>query len=564
MVNDESTELFNSMKQTIEGKLQKAKIKLEKKQERLKDTTKKLSMLDKISINSDIKSLHEQRRRLTELSKSISNLRFIDSSKYTLPNELKSQFDRLGGLLSEQEVSKLRKTVNDSLRNVNKDKKENVKKEVANALKLLKQLDIGTHNVLTYNEFDQYTNTKITFNSAIEKVKTIKLKNLTPGNGFISGTPAITKLAIGDEVLLTSIENAIKKNVISDSSIISNLDSIRESFATKAKLETTLLLLSTTLSTLATITDVDFSKVQSFLKQIEKNYRKELDKTNKYLAKFNFESIKKQIGENNKNEQQEIEQNSKILSYQQLAYELEKVMTEDSNNYERIREIKEAMQDFALTSGVAQDKLQTAAIEGKTRFNNDKRQQEARTAAIKEKVAYETQLENDVMQQIREYAIRELQSSGAFEAELDVRNNDVYSRPIDKEAMIQRKIEELKRLADMSPEQRGLEDQKRNKLIDPNTRLENLTPQQINDLRVAYSDSSYEFMADYKQWKAREAVKPKANNIYKDYIKYRASLNDKTQFLSFSQYAKQLHNIENMSEIMVDEEIKEEMRGMFK
>lgn len=128
--------------------------------------------------------------------------------------------------------------------------------------------------------------------------------------------------------------------------------------------------------------------------------------------------------------------------------------------------------------------------------------------------------------------------------------------------MIQRKIEELKRIADMTPEERGLEDQKRRGLINSDTRLEDLTPQQLNDLRVGYSDSSYEFMADYKNWQSREQIKPQANNMYREYIKYRASLNDKNEFLSFSEYAKQMHNIENMSDIMVDEELKEEMRGM--
>lgn len=56
--------------------------------------------------------------------------------------------------------------------------------------------------------------------------------------------------------------------------------------------------------------------------------------------------------------------------------------------------------------------------------------------------------------------------------------------------------------------------------------------------------------------------KSQANTIYKEYIKYRACLKDKTQFLSFSEYAKQLHNIENMSNIIVDEELQEEMRGI--
>ena len=50
------------------------------------------------------------------------------------------------------------------------------------------------------------------------------------------------------------------------------------------------------------------------------------------------------------------------------------------------------------------------------------------------------------------------------------------------------------------------------------------------------------------------------NNKYKEYIKYRTSLKNKNEFLSFSDYAKQIHKIENMSDVMVDENLKEEMR----
>ena len=53
-----------------------------------------------------------------------------------------------------------------------------------------------------------------------------------------------------------------------------------------------------------------------------------------------------------------------------------------------------------------------------------------------------------------------------------------------------------------------------------------------------------------------------ANTIYKEYIKYRACLKDKSQFLSFLDYAKQFHNIENKNETAVNEGLKEEIRGV--
>ena len=60
-------------------------------------------------------------------------------------------------------------------------------------------------------------------------------------------------------------------------------------------------------------------------------------------------------------------------------------------------------------------------------------------------------------------------------------------------------------------------------------------------------------------WQITKHGKPQANTSYKEYIKYRANLQNKNEFLSFSEYAKQKHNLEQMSEIMVDANLKEEM-----
>ena len=116
------------------------------------------------------------------------------------------------------------------------------------------------------------------------------------------------------------------------------------------------------------------------------------------------------------------------------------------------------------------------------------------------------------------------------------------------------------KLAEMTPIERGLYDLKKQGRIKNDATVEDLTPQQLNDIRIGYSDNAYSFMADYKDWKARETVKPKADTIYKEYIKYRTSLKNKNEFLNFSDYAKQIHKIENMSDVMVDENLKEEMR----
>ena len=248
------------------------------------------------------------------------------------------------------------------------------------------------------------------------------------------------------------------------------------------------------------------------------------------------------------------------MVYENLAYELEKALAETPDDLQKINEIKAAMQDFTRKFNISENTLDLAKNNGKAKYQSEAKAQKAKVESAKAKIEYEDELRKTVMAEIREEAIRELESSRAFDDNYEVRNGDVYAQPMDREAMIQRKMDELMKMAEMTPIERGLYDLKRQGRIKNDATVEDLTSQQLNDIRIGYSDNTYSFMADYKDWKAREAVKPKADTIYKEYIKYRASLKNKNEFLSFSDYAKQIHKVENMSDTMVDENLKEEMR----
>lgn len=218
------------------------------------------------------------------------------------------------------------------------------------------------------------------------------------------------------------------------------------------------------------------------------------------------------------------------------------------------------MQEIIQSTGLTSEQIKLAEINGKNKYYKDVKEEKNKINNAKAKIEYEDELKRTVMAEIREEAIRELESNKAFEGSYEARNGDVYSQPIDREMLIQRKIEELKRIADMTPEERGLYDLKKQGIVKSNATIDDLTMSQLNDIRIGYSDNAYSFMADYKSWKAREESKPKVDTIYKEYIKYRSSLKDKTNFLSFSNYAKQVHKIENITDTMVSENLKEEMR----
>lgn len=554
--------ICRSMEKEINEKVEKLMEKLERNKQKLNGPGK-VGFIDKMSMNSANKSYEEEIRKLTELSKSMNNLHFSNNDRYKLPDGVTSRLDDISSLLTVEETNELRNVVNSSLRNANKDKKENIKAASLEVQRLLNKLKLSDKAFLVYDGLEYKKS--MSYETATKELEKQLLSDLTPEYTSVNINKSEVSLNNSESVLISNIEEMISKKELeptkSVNSIVDNIAEIKDAMLTRTKANSLVLKISNAVNELDKITEIDVSMVKNFLAKIENKYRKELENANKFISKFNFDDIKKQIEAKEEKENKEKEDKNRITIYENLAYELEKALTENPDDLQRINEIKAAMQDFARKFDVSEQELDLARNNGIAKYQSEAKAQKSKVDAAKAKIEYEDELKKTVMMEIREEAIRELESSKAFDdSSYEARNGDVYAAPIDREAMIQRKIDELMKLAEMTPEERGLYDFKKSGIIKGNATIEDLTEQQLNDIRIGYSDNAYSFMADYKDWKAREAVKPKANTIYKEYIKYRAGLKDKNQFLSFSDYAKEMHKIENMSDIMVDDNLKEEMR----
>lgn len=296
------------------------------------------------------------------------------------------------------------------------------------------------------------------------------------------------------------------------------------------------------------------------LKNLEQKYKKELEKANKFLSKFNFNDIKNQIKDNKDEKEKENRINNNIMTYQNLAYELEKVQCETPDNYQKISELKDKMRVLADSSGLTKSQLDLADTNGKAKYHTEVEDNKAKGEYAQYRINYEKELEKNVMTEIRDFAISKLKEEGAFDEEYEFKNGDVYSKPMDKNAMISKKMDELMKMADMSPIERGLYDLKRLGLISNDATALDLSSKQLEEIKNNYSDDAFRFVESYKTWKNRENMKPQANAIYKEYIQYKASLKDKKNGLSFSEYAKQIHNVEGLSDTMINEELIAEMR----
>lgn len=557
-----SLDIYRSMEKSISEKLEKLSSKIERNKEKLNGPGK-VGFVDRLSMNSENKSHEEEIRKLTELSKAMSNLKFSESSKYKLPEGVISSLDDISSLLTVEETAELRNAVNSSLRSANKEKKDNVRNASLEVQKILGKLGLSDKAFLVYDGLDYKKS--ISFEVAAKEMEKELLSDLTPEYTPININKSEVSLDSGESVLISKIEEMISKRELeptkSINNIVTNIAEIKEAMLTREKANRITLKISNAMTELNKITEIDITMIKTFLSKIQNKYQKELDKANKFISKFDFSNIKEQIEAKDAKENKENEKENRITTYENLAYELEKALAETPDDLQKINEIKAAMQDFARKFDIPENELDLARNNGKAKYQSEAKAQKAKVESAKAKIEYEDELRRTVMAEIREEAIRELETSKAFEdSSFEARNGDVYAEPINREAMIQRKMDELMKLAEMTPIERGLYDLKKQGRIKNDATVEDLTPQQLNDIRIGYSDNAYSFMADYKDWKAREAVKPKADTIYKEYIKYRASLKNKNEFLSFSDYAKQMHKIENMSDTMVDENLKEEMR----
>ena len=548
-----SLAIYRSMEKSISEKLEKLSSKIERNKEKLNGPGK-VGFVDRLTMNSENKSHEEEIRRLTELSKAMSNLKFSESNKYKLPEVVTSSLDDISSLLTAEETAELRNVVNSSLRSANKAKKDNIKNASLEVQKILGKLGLSDKAFLVYDGLDYKKS--ISFEVATKEMEKELLSDLTPEYIPININKSEVSLDSGESVLISKIEPTKSIN-----NIVANITEIKDAMLTREKANRITLKISNAMTELNKITEIDITMIKTFLSKIQNKYQKELDKANKFISKFDFSNIKEQIEAKDAKKNKENEKENRITTYENLAYELEKALAETPDDLQNINEIKAAMQDFARKFDIPENELDLARNNGKAKYQSEAKAQKAKVESAKAKIEYEDELRRTVMAEIREEAIRELETSKAFEdSSFEERNGDVYAEPINRETMIKRKMDELMKLAEMTPIERGLYDLKKQGRIKNDATVEDLTPQQLNDIRIGYSDNAYSFMADYKDWKARETVKPKADTIYKEYIKYRTSLKNKNEFLNFSDYAKQIHKIENMSDIMVDENLKEEMR----
>ena len=432
-----SLDIYRSMEKSISEKLEKLSSKIERNKEKLNGPGK-VGFVDRLTMNSENKSHEEEIRRLTELSKAMSNLKFSESNKYKLPEVVTSSLDDISSLLTVEETAELRNVVNSSLRSANKEKKDNIKNASLEVQKILGKLGLSDKAFLVYDGLDYKKS--ISFEVATKEMEKELLSDLTPEYTPININKSEVSLDSGESVLISKIEEMISKRELeptkSINNIVANIAEIKEAMLTREKANRITLKISNAMTELNKITEIDITMIKTFLSKIQNKYQKELDKANKFISRFDFSNIKELIEAKDAKENKENEKENRITTYENLAYELEKALAETPDDLQNINEIKAAMQDFARKFDIPENELDLARNNGKAKYQSEVKAQKAKVESAKAKIEYEGELRRTVMAEIREEAIRELETSKAFEdSSFEERNGDVYAEPINRETL---------------------------------------------------------------------------------------------------------------------------------
>lgn len=553
-------DLYESMNLEIDRKISDLKSRIEKRENELNDSNNRINFIVKNRINNQIKEYKNQIIKLTSLKKSLFELMHADDKKYSLPDNIKEKLDSVASLISNEEVNKLKNIINTDLQNANKDKKNTVNEKINEVNKMLSSLNIGSKNVKIFIQKIIYSGA-ISYDSAIKVIGNRKLSELITNFNLIHKHEVEF---INDNNFISTIEEMIAKNKLPKDrkidNILNNFDAIKEVMNNKLNAERTLTQLDNLIHNFREIEGIDFSKTVTYLTGLQNTYKRVKDNASKYLSKFNFEYLKNEINKLKENENIDRAKENKISTYKMLAYELEKTLSEHPEDYEKIQSLQEQMRNLEITFDLKKNEIDKIRLTGKSEYLNEREEQRKLVERGNEKIAYQDELEKSALASLRSAAIEELNYSNAFEPNSVYLNGDIRSTNNDKEKLIAMKIEELKKMAFMSVEERGLMDFKKKGLISPSATIEDLTPSQLNDIRIGYSDGALG-LTEYKDYMKKSGKEKTPDTIYKEYIKYRASLKDKTTYITFSDYAKQKYNLNNMDTTMVSEELQEELKG---
>ncbi len=505
----------------------------------------KMNILDQLITKKDIHTNQKKIEKFDNLIKKIHQFE-NETKSFTedkLFSNLKVEIENLTSYLTPKEREELTKIVSKEILTLRGEEQKKVSVLIEEIKNLLNSLNLSSVDFKI-----EGTSLFVKYDHFMEEIKKATLEKISTASPYFGVKE--TKNTVFDHTFIDELEEMLTNGKIEMTPAVkklkNNISQVKSSWLLKERIELVITSLDKTLAIISKdLQDVDMIRLVKYLETLKQRYLKDLQKLNTYLNSFNLTSYKEQIEKEKKIKILQQDQKMALLEYENLFYELEKVLMEEPNNYDKKMVIEAKMRVLTSTVKLSNDALLDAKSKGKQRYYSKKNEKQS----LKEVMTKKVKIKRDYLEEenriFREEAMRQLKDDD-FEETYEFRNGDAYLANLDKEAIIAHKTEEMKRFAKMTPEERGLSILKEKGKISRDATLGNLTPQQLSDMRYAYRDSSYPYIMEYKKLKQESDDKEerrKPNTLHKEYLRYRASCIDKTNFLTFREFVNKKYNL---------------------
>lgn len=505
----------------------------------------KMNILDQLIAKKDIRANQKKIEKFDNLIKKIYQFE-NETKSFTedkLFSNLKVEIENLTSYLTPKEREELTKIVSREILTLRGEEQKKVSVLIEEIKNLLNSLNLSSVDFKI-----EGTSLFVKYDHFMEEIKKATLEKISTASPYFGVKE--TKNTVFDHTFIDELEEMLTNGKIEMTPAVkklkNNISQVKSSWLLKERIELVITSLDKTLAIISKyLQDVDMIRLVKYLETLKQRYLKDLQKLNTYLNSFNLTSYKEQIEKEKKLKILQQDQKMALLEYENLFYELEKVLMEEPNNYDKKMVIEAKMRVLTSTVKLSNDALLDAKSKGKQRYYSKKNEKQS----LKEVMTKKVKIKRDYLEEenriFREEAMRQLKDDD-FEETYEFRNGDAYLANLDKEAIIAHKTEEMKRFAKMTPEERGLSILKEKGKISRDATLGNLTPQQLSDMRYAYRDSSYPYIMEYKKLKQESDDKEerrKPNTLHKEYLRYRASCIDKTNFLTFREFVNKKYNL---------------------
>ena len=505
----------------------------------------KMNILDQLITKKDIHTNQKKIEKFDNLIKKI--YQFENETKSFTENKpfsnLKVKIENLTSYLTPRESEELIKIVSKEILTLRGEEQKKVSVLIEEIKNLLNSLNLSSVDFKI-----EGTSLFVKYDHFMEEIKKATLKKISTSSPFLNIKPKqniVFDYTFIDELAEMLINGKIKETP-ETKKLKNNISQIKSSWHLKERMEFAIASLDKVLIIISKdLHDVDMIKLVKYLETLKQKYLKDFQKINTYLNGFNLAPYKQKVEEEMKLKTLQKDHERALLEYANLFYELEKVLNEEPNNYDKKMAIELQMRNLTSTVSLSNDALLEAKGKGTSKYYAEKNEKQALKKGMAEKIKTKRDYLEEENRIFREEAMRQLKDDD-FEETYEFRNGDAYLANLDKEAIIKHKMGEMQRFAKMTPEERGLSILKEKGKISRDATLENLTPQQLSDMRYAYRDSSYPYIMEYKKLKQESDDKEerrKPNTFHKEYLRYRASCIDKTNFLTFREFVNKKYNL---------------------